>query len=174
MPTALAPSDSALRPALAARPICYRAFRPCGASLASPSFRPTTASADFSCIVSPCCHGDSPVARTTRETSQGKTRLFPASLAGFTCTRFRMTFGHPHPLLGYPTVPAFYPVSVRRVRASPTASFRFHLAADTLAFGLWFRSLRSTEDLHLQESTPCLAHKKASQWPAFLFTAPNF
>ena len=38
------------------------------------------------------------------------------------------------PLPGYPTVPVFYPVSVRRVRALSPASFRFRLTTDTLAF----------------------------------------
>ena len=72
-------------------------------------------------------------ARTGTETSQGKLCLLPSAPAGFTCTRVRMTIGPPRPLPGYPTTPALYPVSVRRVRVLPPASFRFRLAADTLA-----------------------------------------
>jgi hypothetical protein len=72
-------------------------------------------------------------AQTDVETSQGKSCLFPSVPAGFTPAALRMTTGHPHPLLGYPAADAFYPVSVRRVRVLPYASFRFRLAADTLA-----------------------------------------
>ena len=72
-------------------------------------------------------------AQTDVETSQGKSCLFPPVPAGFTPAALRMTIGHPHPLLGYPATEAFYPVSVRRARVLPYASFRSRLAADTLA-----------------------------------------
>jgi len=65
--------------------------------------------------------------------------------------RVRMTIGPPRPLPGYPTMPASYPIPVRRVRVSPPASFRSHLTTGTLAFGSWFRSSRPTVDFHLQE-----------------------
>ena len=58
---------------------------------------------------------------------------FPRRFAGSTCVRVRMTFGRLRPLPDYPTTPALYPVSVRRVRVLASASFRFRLAADTLA-----------------------------------------
>ncbi len=73
--------------------------------------------------------------RTDTEVSQGKSCILHSVPAGFTCVRVRMTTGLPRPLPGYPTTPALYPVSVRRVRVWPPASFRFRLAADTLAFG---------------------------------------
>jgi hypothetical protein len=62
------------------------------------------------------------------EVSHGKTRFLPSDPAGFTCTRVRTTIGRPCPLPGYPTVPAFYPVSVRQGRLLPRASFRPRLA----------------------------------------------
>ena len=71
--------------------------------------------------------------QTDAETSQGKPCLLPLVPAGFTPTALRMTIGPPNPLLSYPAVRAFYPVSVRRVQVLPYASFRFRLAADTLA-----------------------------------------
>jgi len=49
------------------------------------------------------------------QVSQGKTLMLRSSAAGFTCVRVRMIFGRPRPLPGYPTAPAFYPVSVRRL-----------------------------------------------------------
>ena len=46
-----------------------------------------------------------------------------------------MTIGHPDSRVSYPDGQAFYPVSVRQNKCSPTASFRFPVARDTLAFG---------------------------------------
>jgi hypothetical protein len=54
-------------------------------------------------------------------------------LAGSTVSRVRMTIGRPHPLPGYPTESALYPVSVRRVRFLASASFRSRLTTGTLA-----------------------------------------
>ena len=70
---------------------------------------------------------------TAPEISQGKPYILPSVPAGFTNAHVRMAIGHPRPLPGYPTAPAFYPVPVRRVRVLPSASFRFHLTVDTLA-----------------------------------------
>jgi len=46
-----------------------------------------------------------------------------------------MTIGLPDSGVSYPEGQAFYPVSVRQNKCSPTASFRFPVARDTLAFG---------------------------------------
>jgi len=46
-----------------------------------------------------------------------------------------MTIGHPGPWASYPERQALYPVSVRHNKCSPTASFRFPITRDTLAFG---------------------------------------
>ncbi|MHB1326526.1 MAG: hypothetical protein ACYC0L_10120, partial [Thermoleophilia bacterium] len=43
-----------------------------------------------------------------------------------------------------------YAISVRRASALPAASFRFHLAMDTLAVRLTVPLAGSVEDLHLQ------------------------
>ena len=72
------------------------------------------------------------IARRSGEVSQGKTLLLRSGAAGFTCARVRMTFGHPRPLPGYPTTPALYPVSVRRLRAWPPASSPPRLTATQL------------------------------------------
>ncbi len=53
---------------------------------------------------------------------------------------------------------ASYAISVRQASALPAASFRFHLAVDTLAVRLTVPPVGSVEDLHLQVSAPCRAH----------------
>src|SRR5690606_9906492 len=55
---------------------------------------------------------------------------------------------------------ASYAVSVRQARALPAASFRFHLAMDTLAVRLALPPVGCAEDFHLQVSAPCRAHKQ--------------
>ena len=54
---------------------------------------------------------------------------------------------------------ASYAISVRRASVLPPASFRFHLAMDTLAVRLTVPPVGPVEDLHLQVSAPCRAHK---------------
>jgi hypothetical protein len=46
-----------------------------------------------------------------------------------------MTIGLPGLKASYPERQALYPVSVRHNKYSPTASFRFPVTRDTLAFG---------------------------------------
>ena len=50
---------------------------------------------------------------------------------------------------------ASHAVSVRRARVLPAASFRFHLAVDTLAVRLTLPPVGCVEDLHLQVGAPC-------------------
>ena len=53
----------------------------------------------------------------------------------------------------YPHFPAVYAVPIRRTKGLPTASFRFHLAVDTLAVQLCASSLpRCTRDFHPLDS----------------------
>ena len=94
----------------------------------------TTASADSSVSVPAVSSRVVRFARTDAEASQGKSCHRRSALAGFTHTHVRMTTGPPRPWPGYPTVQALYPVSVRRVRVLLSASFRFRLTADTLAW----------------------------------------
>jgi len=54
---------------------------------------------------------------------------------------------------------ASYAISVRRASALPAASFRFHLAVDTLAVRLAVPPVGPAKDLHLQVGAPCRAHK---------------
>ena len=52
---------------------------------------------------------------------------------------------------------ALYVISVRRTRDLPTASFRFHLTMDTLAFGYILPTTGRIQDLHLLET--CAARR---------------
>jgi hypothetical protein len=55
---------------------------------------------------------------------------------------------------------ASYAVPVRQASALPAASFRFRLAADTLAVRLAVPRDGPAEDLHLQVRAPCRAHRR--------------
>jgi hypothetical protein len=59
-----------------------------------------------------------------------------------------------------PSMTASYAVPVRRASALPAASFRFHLAMDTLAVQLAVPPIRPAGDLHPQVIAPCRAHQK--------------
>ena len=49
-----------------------------------------------------------------------------------------------------PLCPAFYAISVRRLGTLPAASFRFHLAMDTLAVRLTLPTTKRVVDFHHQ------------------------
>src|SRR5216684_687650 len=53
---------------------------------------------------------------------------------------------------------ASYAISVRRTSALPAASFRFHLAMDTLAVQLTIPPVGSVGDFHSLVRAPCRAH----------------
>jgi hypothetical protein len=55
---------------------------------------------------------------------------------------------------------ASYVVSVGRTSALPSASFRFHLAMDTLAVRLAVPLAGPALDFHQQVIAPCRAHKE--------------
>jgi hypothetical protein len=55
---------------------------------------------------------------------------------------------------------ASYPLPVRQASALPSASSRFAVTCDTLAVRLTLPLAGRVEDLHLQVSAPCRAHKK--------------
>lgn len=59
--------------------------------------------------------------------------LHPKGLAGLAGTRFRMTFGHPHPLMGSPTVAGLRRFLFVESGCWPSVPFRFRLATDSLA-----------------------------------------
>src|SRR6266478_6103993 len=54
---------------------------------------------------------------------------------------------------------ASYAISVRQTSVLPAASFRFHLAMDTLAVRLTIPPVGLVGDFHPQVSAPCRAHK---------------
>src|SRR5882724_8185022 len=55
---------------------------------------------------------------------------------------------------------ASYAISVRQTSALPAASFRFHLAMDTLAVRLMVPPVGSIGDFHSLATAPCRAHKE--------------
>ncbi len=55
---------------------------------------------------------------------------------------------------------ASYAIPVRQASALPAASFRFHLAMDTLAVRLTVPPVGPVEDFNLQVGAPCRAHKQ--------------
>ncbi len=57
-----------------------------------------------------------------------------------------------------------YPLPVRQASVLPSASFRFHLAMDTLAVQLTLPLAGCVEDFHLPVSAPCRAHQKKKGW----------
>lgn len=57
------------------------------------------------------------------------------------------------------SVRAFYVVSVRQASALPAASFRFHLARNTLAVWLTLAPAGCVENFHLPVGAPCRAHQ---------------
>ena len=64
-----------------------------------------------------------------------------------------------------------YAISVRQASVLPAASFRFHLAMDTLAVRLTVPLAGSVRDFHSQVSAPCRAHteKAPRRFPAGRF-----
>src|SRR6267142_2725702 len=57
---------------------------------------------------------------------------------------------------------ASYAISVRQASVLPTASFRFHLAMDTLAVQLTIPPVGFVGDFHSLVRAPCRAHKAKS------------
>ncbi len=53
-----------------------------------------------------------------------------------------------------------YAIPVRQTSALPAASFRFHLAMDTLAVQLTIPLAGFVRNFHSQVSAPCRAHKE--------------
>ena len=121
------------------------------------------ASADFSQPVSSCCQDDSPARPGRRETSQVKSRRFPSAFAGSTGVSVGMTLWHPRPLPGYPALPAWYPVSVRRIRDQghrlPSDSASRRTPLPSLAVPV----ITARRGLSPPTSLTCLAHKPKRQ-----------
>jgi hypothetical protein len=76
----------------------------------------------------------------------------------------RMTFGLPDSRVSYPVTDALYPVSVRRSKSLPPASFRFHLTVDTLAFAMRFRSFRLSSGLVFYTHPLALLHARHTRY----------
>ena len=71
----------------------------------------------------------------------------------------------------YPCLPAFYQVHVHRANRLPTASFRFRLTADTLAFGCNLPTIRAVWGLAPVRMRSCWANiiKGDPEYPGRLF-----
>ena len=63
-------------------------------------------------------------------------------------------------LAALPSIPASYVISVRQTRGLPTASFRFLLTVDTLAFSYVLTAIWSHSGLSPVRVCPCWANKK--------------
>src|SRR5437773_9145435 len=64
---------------------------------------------------------------------------------------------------------ASYAFPVRRASALPAASFRFHLAMDTLAVRLTIPPVGFVADFHSQVNVPCRAHNKKARIETLAF-----
>src|SRR5579864_339270 len=73
-----------------------------------------------------------------------------------------MRIGRPRPLPRYPACPALYPVSVRRVRALAIGSLQTPPRGGRPDLASRFRSSRSAENFHLQDSKHAWQTKKAT------------
>ena len=62
---------------------------------------------------------------------------------------------------------ASYAISVRQTSALPAASFRFHLAMDTLAVRLTIPPVGFVADFHSQVSALCRAHRRKERDESF-------
>lgn len=60
----------------------------------------------------------------------------------------------------YPCLPAFYQVLVHRANRLPPTSFRFHLTADTLAFGCNLPTIRAVWGLAPVRVRSCWANRR--------------
>ncbi|ACV68173.1 hypothetical protein Dret_0882 [Desulfohalobium retbaense DSM 5692] len=76
-----------------------------------------------------------------------------------------------------PGMAASYAIPVRQASVLPAASFRSHLAVDTLAVRLTVPLVGPVEDFHLQVGAPCRAHHKrrapGRSSPGLLCFAPS-
>ena len=120
-----------------------------------------------------------PLSKHTAQTSPGTTRFFlsihplhlpctiPCSYRASACKAV------------LPSCMAFYVISVRQTRDLPVvslfphpASFRFHLAMDTLAFGYILPTTRRIRDLHPLET--CAAGRTFKKWAIPIGIAHSF
>src|SRR5574337_1090378 len=120
-----------------------------------PVAEPTMPSADF-CRSLPPPPGDGSSQQTSSGTAHSPSRLCPphlrANLPDRVWTLKIFAFSS--------SLHASYAVPVRRASALPAASFRFHLAVDTLAVRLTIPPVRLVGDLHSEVSVPCGVHKQ--------------
>src|SRR4030042_5737776 len=116
---------------------------------------PTMASADFCRSFSSSLNDNSPYKGTDRQISPGiallPSRLCPPHL--LPCFPYRYRTLSLYALSS--SMAASYAVSVRQANALPAASFRFHLAADTLAVRLTLPPAGPVGDFHPQVVVPC-------------------
>src|SRR6266699_4037821 len=93
--------------------------------------------------------------QTSPGNAPSPSRLCPPHL----CTSFPDRYWTLKILASSSSLHASYAISVRRTSALPAASFRFHLAMDTLAVRLTIPAVGFVGDFHSQVTAPCRAHK---------------
>ncbi len=86
--------------------------------------------------------------------------LYPLGLLSAVRIVVRIVIGLLLLLQHYPCLPAFYQVLVHRANRLPPASFRFRLAADTLAFGCNLPTIWAVWGLSPVRVRSCWANKK--------------
>lgn len=128
-------------------------------------FRPSVRSMDLLCpLLTSACLSTRSMSRLglwrTEQTSPGNahspSHLYPPHIRP--CFPYR--YGALKIMAFSPSTTASYAIPVRRASALPAASFRFHLAMDTLAVRLTVPPIRPVRDLHPQVNAPCRAHHK--------------
>jgi hypothetical protein len=77
-----------------------------------------------------------------------------------------MTFGLLDSWLNYPGRQALYPVSVRLIKLLPSASFRFPVTRDTLAFSYGIPVITAPLGLAPFSLTSCPAHQRLGSYAA--------
>jgi hypothetical protein len=120
--------------------------------------KPTMPSADFCCSFLPPLDGSSTQAeqQTSPGIARSLSRLCPPHLRVDSPYRYWTL-----KILAFSSSQhASYAVSVGRASVLLTASFRFHLAMDTLAVRLTIPPVRLVRDFHPLVNAPCRAHKK--------------
>jgi|GEM_PF-2685578 len=119
-------------------------------------------SADF-CLSIPMSHNISSCSQICRSPQVMRTHLH-AYVCRIYAHRLPYRYWISRILAPLSRVRAFYAVSVRQTSALPAASFRFHLAMDTLAVRLTLAPVGCVKNFHLQVGAPSRAHQKKDRW----------
>ena len=125
----------------------------------------TTTSADFCvfsyillCSLSPMSNSMFHDGETLPQTSLSKINSFHLIYLLYLHLQPSDSMGLSFDMQTCPIVPASYTVSVRQTKTLLAASFRFHLAMDTLAVRLMIPTIKAHWELSSLSYLPCQAH----------------